>query len=150
MIRIQQTTQDIPKNLRQSARPDRKCIFCCDRYSSLAMSLILSYCLIFCEKSFLRWCIAGNLLLLQKISLRPRESGLAARASPSAVAVDFPEASLSAIPSAYALLMTASKAVFDFMFSHVRLVHSCSSALICLRPCLTLHPPVRSNPCLPV
>jgi len=57
-----------------------------------------SYCLVFCEKSFLRWCIAGNLFLLQKISLRPRESGLAARASPSAVAVDFPEASLSAIP----------------------------------------------------
>ncbi|MBR2626170.1 MAG: hypothetical protein IKD23_07235, partial [Lentisphaeria bacterium] len=52
----------------------------------------------FCEKLFLRWCIAGNLFLLQKISLRPRESGLAARASPSAVAVDFPEASLSAIP----------------------------------------------------
>ena len=80
------------------------------------MSLILSYCLIFCEKSFLRWCIAGNLLLLQKISLRPRESGLAARASPSAVAVDFPEASLSAIPSAYALLMTASVVVLCLVY----------------------------------
>ena len=35
---------------------------------------------------------------LQKISLRPQESGLAARASHSAVSVDFPEASLSVIP----------------------------------------------------
>ena len=52
---------------------------------------------------------------LQKISLRPRESGLAARASHSAVSVDFPEASLSVTPSAYALLVTASKVVFNYI-----------------------------------
>ena len=37
---------------------------------------------------------------LQKISLRRRESRLAARASHSAVAVDFPETSLCGIPQA--------------------------------------------------
>ncbi|MBR7106817.1 MAG: hypothetical protein IKC89_00220, partial [Lentisphaeria bacterium] len=36
--------------------------------------------------------------LLQKISLRRRESRLAARASHSTVAVDFPETSLCGIP----------------------------------------------------
>ena len=39
--------------------------------------------------------IASKVDLFLYISLRPRESGLAARASPSAVAVDFPEASLT-------------------------------------------------------
>ena len=84
----------------------------------------------------------GALRFLQKISLRRRESRLAARASHSAVAVDFLEPSLSVIPSAYTLLMTASKVVFSYLYTLSRRSFSefgsLAAALTWRRPYLIL------------
>ena len=58
------------------------------------------------------WSISR--LILQKISLRRQESRLAARASHSAVSVDFPETTLSGLPCGFAVLIPASKVVLFF------------------------------------